>query len=166
MFYLIGMSWKKENDVNNEGAYILGGTVPGLPLFTYGRSPSYAWGNTALNPDNTDLFVEKVDGEKYFFDGVWYDFRVIRETFKVRGGADLTYDYKFTHNGVMLYKPARDDLGFSIWFPLEFLNQNNDINYSLRWVYSEGVPTKIFSLSKHLVSENPSLEHIGKFLEG
>jgi acyl-homoserine lactone acylase PvdQ len=79
MFFLSAMSWK--NNTN----YIIGGQVPGIPVFTYGRGPSYAWGATALNPDNTDLYVEKVEGEKYFFDGEWYDFRVEKETFKVRG---------------------------------------------------------------------------------
>lgn len=75
-----------------------------------------------MNPDITDLYVEKIEGKKYFFDGEWHDFRVITEVFKVRGGADIVYDIKFTHNGPLLYKPSKDDLGFSIWFPLEFLN--------------------------------------------
>ena len=70
--------------------------------------------------------------------------RVETETFKVRFGSDVTYDYKYTANGPLLYKPDKDEMGFSIWFPLEFLNQNN-LDYSIRWVYSEGVPTKLFS---------------------
>ena len=37
-------------------------------------------------------------------------------------GEDITYEYKFTHNGALLSKPSKDDIGFSIWFPLEFLN--------------------------------------------
>lgn len=90
MWYLVGLSWKEDlsKDKSNgaKGGYIIGGSVTGLPLFTYGRSPSYAWGATALNPDNTDLYVEKVDGNKYFFDGQWHEFKVIRETFKVRLG--------------------------------------------------------------------------------
>ena len=120
---MVGMSWTDGiSDSQKEGGYLVGGSIPGLPLFTYGRSKSYAWGATAINPDNLDLFVEKVDGDKYLFDGVWYEFKVVREVFKVRFGADIIYDIKFTHNGPLLYKPSKDDLGFSIWFPLEFLN--------------------------------------------
>lgn len=58
----------------------------GLPIFSYGRSKHYAWGATALNPDIQDLFVEKIDGDKYEFDGEWHQLRTINETFKVRMG--------------------------------------------------------------------------------
>lgn len=76
MWYLVGISWKQDLSRDKSGeeghsGYLVGGSVTGLPLFTYGRTAHYAWGATALNPDNTDLFVEKVDetGTKYFFDG-------------------------------------------------------------------------------------------------
>ncbi len=41
----------------------------GMPLFSYGRSKHLAWGATALNPDNSDLFLEKIEGEEFFYDG-------------------------------------------------------------------------------------------------
>jgi len=63
------------------GSYITGGVTPGLPLFTYARAKNVAWGATALNPDITDLFVEKVDGDKYFYDGEWHPFKKVKETF-------------------------------------------------------------------------------------
>lgn len=78
MWYLVGISWKEdlsEDGSGKDGGFMVGGCVPGLPLFTYGRSKSYAWGATALNPDNTDLYVEKINGDKYLFDGEWYDFK-------------------------------------------------------------------------------------------
>lgn len=167
MWYLVGVSWKEDLDKtgNSENGFIVGGSVPGLPLFTYGRSAAYSWGATALNPDNTDLYVEKIEGNKYLFDGEWHELKTVRETFKVRMGEDVVYDFKFTHHGALLYKPTRDDLGFSVWFPLEFLNQNNDLNYSIRWVYGEDVPNKIYSMSKELVSLNPDLEKLEQFLE-
>lgn len=70
MWYLVNLSWKR--GVLGKPGYIVGGSVPGMPMFTYGRSHTYAWGVTALNPDNTDLYVEKIEGDKYFFDGQWY----------------------------------------------------------------------------------------------
>jgi hypothetical protein len=66
----------------------------------------------------------------------------------------------------MLYKPSKDDLGFTIWFPLEFLNQNNDLDYSLRWVYYEDLgENKVLSISKELFNHKPSLDGIRNFLE-
>jgi hypothetical protein len=44
-------------------------------------------------------------------------------------------------------------MGFSVWFPLEFLNQNN-LTYSFRWVYNEGFPTKVFSEKKKLLNHD------------
>jgi acyl-homoserine lactone acylase PvdQ len=43
-----------------DGFFISGGAIPGLPILTYARAKFVAWGVTALNPDCTDLFVEKI----------------------------------------------------------------------------------------------------------
>lgn len=40
-----------------------------MPFFSYARSKHLSWGATALNPDVIDIFVEKVEGDKYFYDG-------------------------------------------------------------------------------------------------
>jgi len=170
MWYLAGLTWKSDSKQGNEPddneLFIVGGTVVGIPMFSYGRSSGYSWGPTALNPDNSDLFVERVEGNKYFFDNQWYEFREEKEVFKVRGGADYHFTQRYTHNGVMLFKPSKDDIGFSIWFPLEFLNQNNDLDYSLRWVYFEDIgPNRVFTNSKELFNNKPSLEGIKKFME-
>lgn len=52
MWYLTAVSWKKSYDEDyQDGGYVVGGSVVGLPVFSYGRSKHYAWGATALNPD-------------------------------------------------------------------------------------------------------------------
>jgi acyl-homoserine lactone acylase PvdQ len=86
MWYLAGLSWKQSEDI--EEGYIIGVSIVGIPIFTYGKSKYNAWGATAINPDNTDLFVEQVDekGENYLFEGQWYPFKTITETFLVRFG--------------------------------------------------------------------------------
>ena len=40
--------------------YLIGATLVGLPVFSYGRSPYASWGVTALYPDVMDLFIEDV----------------------------------------------------------------------------------------------------------
>ena len=79
MWYLAGITWKSNstagNDPEDNDLYIVGGSVAGIPMFTYGRSSGYAWGCTALNPDNTDLYVERVEGNKYYYDGKWHEFK-------------------------------------------------------------------------------------------
>ena len=113
----------------------------------------------------SELYVEKLEGDKYFFDGEWHPLKVVKETFKVRMGEDFTYEYKFTNNGPLLFKPKKDDIGFSVWFPLEFLNQNNDLDYSLWWVYDRGVPSRSFSIVKELFEDKPNMANIERLLE-
>jgi acyl-homoserine lactone acylase PvdQ len=91
--------------------------------------------------------------------------KIEKEVFKVRLGSDVTFEQKYTAHGPLLYKPSRDDLGFSIWFPLEFLNQNNHLNYSMRWAYHEDIDNKVFSISKELLQGQPSVDRMVNFLE-
>lgn len=115
MWYMVSLRWGKDK-------YVVGGSTVGLPIFSYGRSKHFTWGATALNPDNSDLYVEQVDGEKYFFDGEWHPFRVEKEVIKIRFGGEFILENRFTHNGVILAKPDKDEVGYSVFFPLEFLN--------------------------------------------
>ena len=60
MWYMIGLRW--------EDNYMVGGSMMGMPVFSYGRTKYFTWGATAVNPDNSDLFVEKISGDKYFYE--------------------------------------------------------------------------------------------------
>jgi acyl-homoserine lactone acylase PvdQ len=44
----------------DDGEYLMGGSHVGIPLFSYARSKYVTWGATAVNPDISDLFVEKI----------------------------------------------------------------------------------------------------------
>ena len=70
MWYLVNLSWK--NGPEGKPGFIVGSSLMGMPMFSHGKSHSYSWGATALNPDNIDLYVEKIEGDKYFFEGEWH----------------------------------------------------------------------------------------------
>ena len=129
-WYMINIRWGDNDE------FIMGGSSPGMPLFTYARTKYVAWGATAVNPDITDLFVEKIDGDNYFYDGEWHPLKIRKDVIKVRGGNDYEAVYRHTSNGVLMVKPEKDIMDFALWFPLEFLNQNVK-EYSIRWVFSE-----------------------------
>ena len=52
-WYMISLQWGEDN-------YVVGGSHIGMPQMSYGRSRYIAWGPTAINPDISDLFIEKV----------------------------------------------------------------------------------------------------------
>lgn len=64
---------------------MIGVTIPGIPLNLIGRTDHVSWGITVLYSDNTDLYVEKVENNKYFVDGDWRELRILKETINVKG---------------------------------------------------------------------------------
>ena len=66
-FYLTRLTW---NETNSDGeeykTYMIGATFVGVPQFLYARTPEAAWGVTAIFPDAMDLYVEQVEGNKFF----------------------------------------------------------------------------------------------------
>lgn len=58
-----------------------------------------------------------------------------------------------------MLKPEKDDMDFSVWFPLEFLNENDD-QFSLRWVYTELTTNRMFSKYKDMIITKKNLSEI------
>lgn len=114
-WYMVTLRWGKDE-------YIAGGSHIGIPIFSYARTKYVTWGATALNPDNSDLYVEKIEGDKYFYDGEWLPLEKRNETIKVRFSEDIIHEFSYTKNGVVMIKPDEDKMDFSLFFPLEFLN--------------------------------------------
>ena len=52
-----------------------GFTFSGVPGVVIGHNARIAWGFTNLDPDVTDLYLEKIKGNQYLVDGVWRDLR-------------------------------------------------------------------------------------------
>lgn len=74
------------------------------------------------------------------------------EAIKVRFGSDQYVENRYTKNGIVLGKPEEDKMDFALWFPLEFLNQNEN-EYSLRWVFTEkGTSCKVYSYIKKMIT--------------
>ncbi len=87
-----------------------------------GHNARIAWGFTNLDPDVTDLYLEKVRGDQYQVDGQWRDLQVRTETINVAGGSPVTIRIRSTDNGPLMSdvdsglrdigeKPPVDDAG-------------------------------------------------------
>ncbi|MDQ7876878.1 penicillin acylase family protein [Microbacterium sp. QXD-8] len=71
----------------------------GLPGVVIGHNDRIAWGFTNLTTDVTDLYVEKIDGDSYWYDGALVPLETHTETFKVAGGEDVDLEVRSTVNG-------------------------------------------------------------------
>ncbi|MER5896022.1 penicillin acylase family protein [Streptomyces sp. NPDC001876] len=76
-----------------------GYTFSGMPGVIIGHNADIAWGFTNLGADVTDLFLEKVSGEGYQYDGRTEPFVTREETIKVAGGRSRTITVRETNNG-------------------------------------------------------------------
>jgi penicillin amidase len=79
-----------------------GFTFSGVPGVVIGHNERIAWGFTNLDPDVTDLYLEKVDGDKVFDGTQWTPLTTRVETINVAGGAPVTIRVRSTRHGPLL----------------------------------------------------------------
>ncbi|MGW1715104.1 penicillin acylase family protein [Streptomyces sp. NPDC002156] len=86
---------------------VSGYTFAGMPGVIIGHNGDIAWGMTNSGADVTDLYLEKLSGDGYLYDGRTKPFTTREETIKVAGGASKTIVVRETDNGPLL--SDRDD---------------------------------------------------------
>ncbi|MBC9734480.1 penicillin acylase family protein [Nocardioides marmotae] len=81
---------------------VAGFTFSGVPGVVIGHNADIAWGFTNLGPDVTDLYLERVVGDGYRYDGEVLPLRVRTETIEVRGADPVTIEVRATRHGPLL----------------------------------------------------------------
>ncbi len=81
---------------------VAGSSLPGVPGVVVGHNADVAWGVTSLGADVTDLFVERVAGDTYRYEGESLPLRVRRERIRVADGADVEVEVRSTRHGPLL----------------------------------------------------------------
>jgi len=81
---------------------VAGFTFSGLPGVVIGHNQQIAWGFTNLGPDVVDLYLEKVRGKDYLYDGKWLPLSTRKETVKVFGAKPVTFTVRATRHGPLL----------------------------------------------------------------
>ncbi|HEX7436999.1 MAG TPA: penicillin acylase family protein, partial [Caldimonas sp.] len=77
-----------------------GATLPGFPGFWMGQINHGAWSITNTMADTMDLFIERIDGDNYEFEGERRPLTVRREEIKVRGQSrPEILEVRSTHHG-------------------------------------------------------------------
>lgn len=81
---------------------LCGNTLPGAPFIVIGRNKNIGWGFTNVESDVIDYYILKVSSEnekKYFWNGEWKDFKILKKVVKIKGGEEKQIEVKQTEFG-------------------------------------------------------------------
>lgn len=111
----------------------------GLPGIVIGHNDRVAWGFTNMYADVADLYLEKVKGDTYYYDGEWLPLENREEVFKIAGGESETITVRSTKHG-----PLLSDLDESLTTAgenLAKLDEEPAYEVALRWTALDPAPT-------------------------
>lgn len=94
---------------------VTGFSFSGLPGVVIGHNSRIAWGLTNLNPDVTDLYLERVNGDRVQVDGEWRPLETRTETIRVAGGEDVTVTVRASGHGPLVSDASAElrDIGLA-----------------------------------------------------
>ncbi|MFS3127049.1 penicillin acylase family protein [Nocardioides sp. Bht2] len=81
---------------------VSGFSFSGVPGVVIGHNQSIAWGFTNLGPDVSDLYLERISGDNWYYDGRYRPLITRREVIKVRGSDDVNLTVRETAHGPLL----------------------------------------------------------------
>ncbi len=115
------------------GFDVSGYTFSGLPGVIIGHNERIAWGFTNLGPDVADLYLERVVGDTYEYDGVMLPLTLREETIEVAGGDPVTITVRSTARGPIV-TDIRNDFATVAGEYTATSDQPDDVeDVSLQW---------------------------------
>ena len=85
------------------GRHARGASLPGTPGIFMGHNNDVGWTFTNTMADVQDLFVERIEGDRYEHNGEWRDLEIHEEEISVRGKAEpVTLTIRATHHGPLV----------------------------------------------------------------
>ncbi|HEY9564204.1 MAG TPA: penicillin acylase family protein [Nocardioides sp.] len=81
---------------------VSGFSFSGVPGVVIGHNDDIAWGFTNLGPDVTDLYLERVIGKQWEYDGELRPLQIRQETIQVRDGEDFELTIRETDHGPLV----------------------------------------------------------------
>ena len=82
-----------------DGREARGASLPGTPGVWMGHNDDVAWTFTNAMADVQDLYVERIEGDRYEHAGEWHDLERVEEEIKVRGREPETLAVRLTGHG-------------------------------------------------------------------
>ena len=93
-----------------DGRRARGASLTGLPGIYMGQNDDVAWTFTNALADVQDLFMERIDGERYLFEGNWLPLEVEVEEIEVKGRTEPELlEVRRTHHGPIVNEALHAD---------------------------------------------------------
>lgn len=118
---------------------VAGFSFSGLPGIVVGHNAKIAWGVTTMYADVADLYLEKVSGDTYLYDGKQKLLITRKEEFKVAGGKTQTITVRSTQHGPII-SDVDDELS-DVGSQAVVGNQTGGYAVALRWTALTPQPT-------------------------
>jgi penicillin G amidase len=80
--------------------FVRGASMPGMPGVYMGQNNDVCWTFTNVMADVQDLFIERIEGDRYLFRGEWLPLETAREEIAVKGRDEpVVLMVRLTHHG-------------------------------------------------------------------
>jgi penicillin G amidase len=87
-----------------------GASLPGVPGISMGQNNDVCWTFTNVMADVQDLFVERIEGDRYLFEDEWRDLELVEEEIVVKGrDQPLRQTVQITHHGPIVNSALKAD---------------------------------------------------------
>ena len=103
-----GIFYEVELELN--GRFARGASLPGVPGVSMGQTNDVAFSFTNAMADVMDLFVERIDGDRYEFEGEWRQLDYVVEQIAVRGSEPQRHEVRLTHHGPIVNEALGSDV--------------------------------------------------------
>ena len=103
--------------LNAPGWDVIGATEPPLPGVAIGHNGRIGWGLTIVGTDQSDVYIEEVnpvDARQVRFRDTWETMHVVRDTIRVKDGAPVIVEHKFTRHGPVFYEDGARHRAYAI----------------------------------------------------
>ena len=91
--------------------FVRGASLPGMPGVYMGQNNDVCWTFTNAMADIEDLFVERVEGDRYLFEDEWRPLEVVEEEIPVKGREPERLEVRSTHHGPIVNEALGADEG-------------------------------------------------------
>ncbi len=103
--------------LNAPGWSVAGATEAPLAGVIRGHNGRVAWGRTATETDQADVYVETVNPanpNEVMFNGTWEPLRVVTEEISVKGGPSQKVTLKFSRHGPIFHEDREHHLSYAL----------------------------------------------------